>query len=686
MIVRYLCLFLLLTVISCKPESYQDVSFFSEAFQTERHYRIYLPESYHQNSEKRYPVIYYFHGWGGRYKWSNHDAEEDIFYPENGRKEPPFVMEWKDYVKDHEVIIVTWDGYEPNLHQGKKMREGIPYGNCSPYDYMRAHEKEDHHWGWDYRLYFRDQVQHVDQHFRTIADRDHRAITGLSMGGLTSYYVAGQNKDLVSSVSSFDPADNIPMYGPKGYQVAFPVLEMYRSLKGLAVRLTMTDGDWLKYNDWEMKRIFEVADLSHFEFHLADYPDHWTADADEQLDFHMKEFSRSHPTPQNWNHICPAFPSFKVWGYDIDVQRAKPALTILENVCEGHMKVVSRTFIPDGPIVMDEKLSISTDNIYSPEGSYQLISYNLSSNEFAVQDVKATTDGRLKIELGGGGHLIGINDEGPGKGAKLNIVFKNEQEYLYFEAGKPCDLNFKLVNVGTGDARNIEIRVSSEHPHIDFAESKIQVSAIGSGNYIELENQFDFKFTQYVDTMFVGSLNFELISDGVETETQHKVFFVIPESPYVDASELIILDGRSLNDIPIYGQGPNVVQQQTISGGKGNGNGLLEPGEEGLLYLPLPMGMGSNDINTYHRTYMINHLDDPYISVKNLDYEEKLNQAGATSISTILSISKDSPKNHEFDLWFQIESLYNDKQDTTSRATIYAHKYDYRRASLKLGH
>ncbi|MCK5701138.1 MAG: hypothetical protein KAI29_08300, partial [Cyclobacteriaceae bacterium] len=62
---------------------------------------------------------YYFHGYGGRYKWDGYDLEDDIYYPENGREEPPFVMEWKDYVKNHEVIIVTWDGYEPNLNEGK---------------------------------------------------------------------------------------------------------------------------------------------------------------------------------------------------------------------------------------------------------------------------------------------------------------------------------------------------------------------------------------------------------------------------------------------------------------------------------------------------------------------------------------------------------------------------------------
>ena len=110
---------LLLFLFSCEPEAYQDVSFFSDAFQTERWYRIYLPGSYNENSDNRYPVVYYFHGYGGRYKLDGYDLEDDINYPENGRVEPPFVMEWKDYVKNHEVIIVTWDGYEPNLNEGK---------------------------------------------------------------------------------------------------------------------------------------------------------------------------------------------------------------------------------------------------------------------------------------------------------------------------------------------------------------------------------------------------------------------------------------------------------------------------------------------------------------------------------------------------------------------------------------
>lgn len=687
MFYRYFNLSLLLIFISCHDSLtvYRDISFHSEVLATDRNYRIYLPGNYDQNKAVRYPVVYYFHGFGGRYKWDTYDVEDDVHYPENGRKEPPFVMEWQKYVNENEVIIVSWDGYEPNLHEGKKEREGIRYGNALPYDYVRAHEQKNHHWGWDFSLHFRELVNHVDQQFRTIADREHRGITGLSMGGLTAYYVAGQNKDLVSSVSAFDPADNLPKYGPKEQQVVFPILQMSRPLKGMAVRLTMTDGDWLKYNNWRMQQMFEAADLSYFESHVAHYPNHWAADIDKQLDFHMREFKKGSELPENWDHINPAFPSFDVFGYKFDVQRERPALTILENVSNRQMKVLGRHFIPDGPIVQDEKLSVLTPAVYAPNEPYQLIAYNLSKGEIQIQNEKATNEGNLSFELDGGGYLLGINGSGSGTGPKVNMIFNHNQENFYFEEGVDYDLDFKLVNVGNKEAKDIQITALSSHPYLNISNTKIKVSRVEAASQVSLENQFNFHFTQYNDSISTGNLLFEIKVDGEVSDTTRILTFLTPKSPYVKAEDVIVLDGRSVDNIPIYRQGPNKVEMQSISGGEGNGNGLLEQGEKALVYIRLSQGLGPNDLNTFHRTYLINHLDEPYINVEELNYEERVSQASATSVATVLSLSEKTPINQELDLWFKVESLYNDAEDTTSNATIYAHKYDYVRALLKVG-
>ncbi len=678
-------LFIHVHIFAQEVHNYQDHHFYSKAFQTERWYRIYLPDGYEKKPDKRYPVIYYFHGWGGRYKWDSYDLKDDPNYPQNGRREPPFVMEWSNYVQDHDVIIVTWDGYEPNLHKGLYEREGIPYGGTNPYDYMRAHEteKDNQHWGWDYREYFRDLVMHIDSTYRTIGDRNHRAISGLSMGGLTSWYVAGQNKDLICSVSAFDPADNYPLYGPKGHQVVFPVLEMYRPLRGLDVRLTMTDGDWLKYNDIEMKRLWEADELTHFEFHIADFPDHWAGDAPQQFDFHMKSFTKVHPKPDDWNHVCPAFPSFRIWGYDFHVKRNQPALSLVEHVSKDHIKILSRTFIPDGPIVEDEKISFTTDGIYIPSESYALKIYNLTTGMFTGRKVKASGTGELNFDLGGGGHLIGINGPAAGNGTILRIVPARNKEYFYFEKGKPMHLDLKVVNLGTKAAKEIEIAISSNHPFLVFQDNKEEIREIKPENYEELNSAFAFTITKFTDDSSVGAMDLQIKEEGVTIGKQRLMFFAVPASPYISADNVIVLDGRTVTDVPVYMQGKDTIEKKVLTGGKGNGNGILEKGEEALIFVKLRQGMAPKDINTYHRTCLINPFDDPYLQVKKLHYEEKLRQAGATSVSSVLSVAGDIPSGHTFDLWLKVESLYNDKNDPVSRATVYAHQYDYRRVKLK---
>ena len=671
-----------LTFYEGKP--YQDVEYFSEAFDTKRNYRVYLPKNYDES--KKYPVVYYFHGWSGRYKWDAYGLEDDVYYPENGRMEPPYVMEWKAYVQNHEVIIVTWDGYVP-IHEGVKEREGLKYGQSSPYDCQQAYGRysgKSERMGWDFSKYFRELVKNVDEHYSTINDRDHRAITGLSMGGQTALYIAGQNKDLVSAVSAFDPADNAPLYGVNNSQVVYPILQMYRSLIGLSVRLTATDGDWLKYNDEELRRLLKVAGVNRFEYHVATFPDHWAGDIDKQLDFHMKEFSKKHPFPNNWSNATPGFPDFSVWDYNFQINRSVPAFTILEDVSTNYLKILDRSFLPDGNIVAGEGVSITTAKLYKPSSEYKLISFNLSGSEFSSQDIKSDTEGRLSIKRDGGGNSIGINDLKSGKEAIVRLIPKGQQEYFYFETGKSYSFNFDLINVGLATAKNIEIRAFSKQDYLEFDKNKMQLKVLQSSSVKELNKQFKFHITSHDEANSVGRIYFEIKVDGAVADTQSILFFSIPQSPYIMAKDIIILDGRTVNNVAVFSQEANEVRHESISGGMGNGDGNIDRGEKILAYIRLPKGMSEADLNTFHRTYLLNQFDDEYIKVDTLDYTEKIGQAGATSIAAVIGVNERTPDKHLFDLWFQVESLYNDENDTLSRATIYARKYNYRRIKIKL--
>jgi len=681
---NFICYFIVFCFIaqSQTVSAQRDSSFYSPAFGVEREYRIYLPADYDAEIEKEYPVIYYFHGWGGRYKWDNYVLSDDPGYPDNGRNEPPFVMEWRDYSQSHDVIIITWDGYEPNLHPGQSYREGVRYGGCNPYDFPRAHEYPVVHWGWDFKMYFRDLVAHVDSAYRTIANRDHRGVTGLSMGGLTALYVSGQNKDLVGSVSAFCPADNIPKYGPKGHLSVFPVNEMYRSLKGIPMRLSANDGDWLLANDLRMKRIFEGSGFDPFEFHMANFPDHWAADAEEQLDFHMKEFAKKHQKPLGWNHICPSFKTFDQWGYHFTVERDAPALSILEDVSDKQMKIFSRTYIPNGPIVLDETIHISTDTLYTPSASYDLLKYNLTTRVFTTNQLHATMDGKLEFDVPGGGHLVGIHSTEGDPATDIQMVDELNRDYLYFEQGKECSLGFRMVNIGNQVAKNISIRAFSSHPFIAFTNDEINIPVVENGEEVLLDSIFNFSFSQYLEEYLGGNIQLEIKIGEVAVDTQDVVFFATPKSTYAPHGEVIVLDGQTVFNVPVFSQQNNMVEKRSITGGTGNGNGIAEKGEEIEVYIMLEQGLAPGDQNTYHKTYLIDHETDPYVSVVSQKYDEKRGQASSTSILSLITLSDSMPDGYEPDLWFRLESLYNNSNVPESRTRTYQFRYDYKRAIL----
>ena len=152
------------------------------------------------------------------------------------------------------------------------------------------------------------------------------------------------------------------------------------------------------------------------------------------------------------------------------------------------------------------------------------------------------------------------------------MVYPNGQERFYFEEGVSCRLDFTLVNVGQKQAKSIEIIASSTHPYLTFTDSIIRVDQVAAGASVTLKDQFDFSVARHRDSSFVSTLHFEVRVDGVPNGTQKVMFFTVPASPYLEASDdMIVLDGRTVNDVPMYQPGPNEIQPKEIAGEKGTG-------------------------------------------------------------------------------------------------------------------
>jgi putative tributyrin esterase len=173
--------------------------FVSQTLGAAKHLVVYLPPSYSRDTAQRYPVAYYLHGLGGSESdWvakGGIDAVADSLF---NRATP-------------EMIIVMPDGddgwYTTWTNQ-------IDYRTCadtvhseSPSSYCVAHERYDEYVA-------RDVVRYVDSHYRTQADRGHRGIGGLSMGGYGALSIALHYPDVFSAAASHSGVVS-PMYlGP----------------------------------------------------------------------------------------------------------------------------------------------------------------------------------------------------------------------------------------------------------------------------------------------------------------------------------------------------------------------------------------------------------------------------------------------------------------------------------------
>ena len=142
----------------------QTVEFHSPAVDRNMKYNILLPDDY-ETSTARYPVLYLLHGLTQNYTaWGL----------ANGA---PFYAGLYD-----DLIVVMPDA-------GNSW-----YVNWAENEGGQSNKWEDH--------IVRDVVNHVDWHFRTIARREGRAMTGLSMGGFGAITMGLRNPGLFVSIGS----------------------------------------------------------------------------------------------------------------------------------------------------------------------------------------------------------------------------------------------------------------------------------------------------------------------------------------------------------------------------------------------------------------------------------------------------------------------------------------------------
>ncbi|GAA2625737.1 alpha/beta hydrolase [Paractinoplanes durhamensis] len=247
-------------------------SYVSTAMSRRVQFNVYLPKGYTRTTAKRFPVVYMLNGFNGsNIEWEARDIDTVL----------------DKLIKDkglEETIVVFPDG-------GSGWYVDTSAGN---YKTMIVGEI----------------VPMVDKQYRTISDREHRGITGVSMGGQGAFTLGLGRPDLFSSIASHIGALSLPpLVGTPAEQAANANLQPIKMVTAMtAAQLNehtyyFDGGDQDEYGFGTAAKNMSVALASKgvkhdYQLGAGNHADsYWMPKLDRSFGLHSDQF-RAHPYNQ----------------------------------------------------------------------------------------------------------------------------------------------------------------------------------------------------------------------------------------------------------------------------------------------------------------------------------------------------------------------------------------------------
>ncbi len=225
----------------------------------EQSYRIYLPPGYDE-SDQRYPVLYLLHGWPyDEAHWDSLGADEVADASISEGTLPPF-------------IIVLPSGVER-----------MYINTCGGAYSFEAQ-------------IVNDLIPHVDGTYRTWAEREGRAIGGISRGGVWALEIGFLHPDIFAAVGAHSPALSVNM-APPAYD-PFYLLEQ-PGVAALRLYLDAGDADWAREKTRALHEALETQAIPHeFVVHSGSHVNGlWAANLSEYLAFYAAGWHTSGDLP-----------------------------------------------------------------------------------------------------------------------------------------------------------------------------------------------------------------------------------------------------------------------------------------------------------------------------------------------------------------------------------------------------
>jgi len=161
--------------------------YFSKTTEAWRRSFVYTPPGYDSDRDARYPVLYLQHGGG----------EDERGWPNQGRV--GFILDnLMAAKKARPMLVVMEHGYARKPGEAPPTPPARPAAGqaAPPRDFSRMFATFE-------EVMVNDLIPMIDATYRTVPDRESRAMAGLSMGGMQTFQIGLKHLDLFASLGGF---------------------------------------------------------------------------------------------------------------------------------------------------------------------------------------------------------------------------------------------------------------------------------------------------------------------------------------------------------------------------------------------------------------------------------------------------------------------------------------------------
>ncbi|WP_058991016.1 alpha/beta hydrolase [Anaerococcus rubeinfantis] len=252
----------------------------SEILKQNWKYKVYLPNGYDEKSDEKYPVLYMLHGFG--------ENSSSILEKSNTKDVLDKIM--KD--KEKKMIVVFVDGF-------------TSFFIDSDYDKNMESAIKD------------ELIKEIDENYKTDANKNSRAIGGISVGGYGAAGLSLRNPDLFTKVLLISPtlwdkldedslirrnylafSDGIQNWSDEVYKEKFPTNFINAQSKDINFYIRSAEGDTkIKIDDIEKfnKKLEEAEVNTEFKKDGKEFDhdyDYWNKITEESYLWVLDEFEK----------------------------------------------------------------------------------------------------------------------------------------------------------------------------------------------------------------------------------------------------------------------------------------------------------------------------------------------------------------------------------------------------------